>query len=314
MENPKPESSLASVTTFHAETNIMAISKETAQLQQLNPTAIQSFAERIAAGEDPSQVIMEVAVAASEAPGAVGRINRHLNNLLVEEKLLFDRGVFVATEGFNQQDAERIITNTVNLANDTEGVGNLGRWVLGNIAVMLEDQGFALGDLVQPTGMAYNTIAKSAKTFREFKDKRYALPFAHHAELAYSKDLPQEGKFAVLQLATDNEIPLLQTRAVAKHLQTRVRAHDVPENWTEAAQAAYDTVLNETKTEKTPLYGIVSQQGFSTIPRKPTREEVEEALFVFKIGSVIKRPDANGAPAEETNGGDDAGGTIPEAV
>lgn len=279
----------------------MALSRNTAQLQQLNPTAIQAYADRIAAGEDPQQIIAEVAKDASEAPGAVGRINGHLNALLVEDKLNFDRGVFVATEALTREEAERITINTVNLTNDTEGVGNLGRWVLGNIATILEDQGYALGDLVAPTGMAYNTVATSARTFREFRDQRFPISFAHHKELTYAKDLPIEAKHAVLQLACDDGIALLPTRQIAKKLQQRVRAHEAITNWAEAAQVAHQEVNEEQPGPRTPTYGLISPAGFQTIHRKPTAQEVEEAIEVVKISSFIKR-----RPAEEAGRGEDA--------
>lgn len=278
---------------------IMALSRITAQLQQLNPQAIEAYATRIAAGEDPAQIIAEVAKDASEAPGAVGRINGHLNALLVEDKLNFDRGVFVATEALTREEAERITVNTVNLTNDTEGVGNLGRWVLGNIATILEDQGYALGDLVAPTGMAYNTVATSARTFREFRTQRFPISFAHHKELTYAKDLPTEAKHAVLQLACDEGIALLATREIAKKLQTRVRAHEAIPDWKAAAEEAHQQINEEQPGPRTPTYGLIGPGGLQTIHRKPTAQEVEEAHEVFKISSFVKR-----RPAEEAGGGE----------
>lgn len=77
-------------------------------------------------------------------------------------------------------------------------------WMLGSIVYELEkfhgkDQ-FDIGQLVDQTEKAYNTIWQMRQTYEKFKDKRYDLPYSHHKEAMF-KDIPDADKHLVLHKA-----------------------------------------------------------------------------------------------------------------
>lgn len=288
--------------------------KTTALIRKADPEALAVFKERIENGEEIENVLAGLVAEASKSPGAIGRINDQLGELLVDEALEFNQGVFTAARALEEADANRIINQTIGLYIDSEGVGNMGRWVLGNIAVILEEQGHCISNLIEPTQLAYNTIAKSARTFREFQERRFKLPFAHHSEIAYAKDLPKEAKYAVLEVAEENQLPVAKTKRIAKILQEKIRAAETAEeiDWKAEAAAAHDQANTETNEPAQPKYGLFGRNGLQILHRKPTQEEVAEADQVFKISSHLKGDTAEG---ETANGeGDNAEQGVQEAV
>lgn len=284
------------------------MNKESALIQQANPEAIAALSARIRNGEDPDSILKEAVKAAAEAPGAIGRIRNHLSDLLVDANLQFEGGIFQIEGELTPEDAKRIVETTIALHKDSENVGGMGRWVLGNIAVILEDHGFSLGDLVEPTQLAYNTIAKSAKTFREFRERRFALPFAHHAEIAYAKDLPQEAKYALLELVETNGSTVTHARAMARVMQDRLKTGETDADWQVEALHAHNKALELKSSPKQASFGIVGEHGIQIIHRDPTEAEVASAKEVFKISRFIKRE------SPDDGAGDDGGGGVPEAV
>jgi len=283
----------------------MAITRLTALLRKGDENAIAQFGERIHAGEDPAKILKEAIAIANEAPPATRRVEENLFNLVGNDKLIFESGVFRLTGTINQAEAREIVKYAVNMLNDSESISNMARWVIGNIATILEEAGFSLGDFVEATEMNYNTVACSARTFREFRNKRYRLSFAHHKEIAYQAELTEEGKHAILQLCEEQGIPVLKARKIAKGVREKMKEGQI-EDWAQAAQQALIEITDEPTTKS--LYLLILPTGPQIIDRKPSDAEVGGSLGAYKLSKVIK--DAG----EETGEREEAEAGVPEPV
>lgn len=281
------------------------MNRKSALIQKADPETLKAFADRIAAGEDTQEVLSELAQEASKAPGAIGRIKDRLGDLLSDDAIQFEGGVFSPTKEFTKEDAERIITAVVNLNNDSDAIHNMGRWILGNIGSILEDQGFSIGDMIEPTQLAYSTIAKSIYTFREFKERRFKLPFAHHSEIAYTKDIPKEGKYAILEAAEKEGLPLMLTRKIAKEVIKASAENPEDKDWEVMVEHAKRKALEDKNEARTSAYGIVGAEGLQIVHRTPTPEEMEQAIEVFKIGKFLKERSYDGAGEGAVEGDDE---------
>lgn len=76
-------------------------------------------------------------------------------------------------------------------------------WMLGSIIYELEElhgEDFNIGQIVDQTEKSYNTIWQMRETYKNFRDKRYNLPYSHHKEIMFI-DIPNEHKHLVLHKA-----------------------------------------------------------------------------------------------------------------
>lgn len=266
---------------------------------------------------NPLEAIKATLEATKEVPAIVRTMGEQFAALVAHKNIAVENGTLkiLWTDRIeNGETLENIAELAAKVFTSTDSVGNTGRWILGNIAHELGKGGYSMEDLLTGTELAYNTIITSRTVFRFFSDQRYRMPFSHHKEICYAKDIPVTQKHQIAKYAADNGLALTSVRQIIKGMQAQLR--DVPPA---TILTAVDEAADEIPGVDTPeeLYAatkdidpepepaqfcVVSRGNCQLVSDRPSREEMEEADAVYEIRRILKARAGGGGPAEGAAG------------
>lgn len=254
----------------------------------------------IAEHADPRNAVKAALLAVQSVPGAIRNMSTGLADIVADPNLEFKEGTFHWVGDANPTRIQEVMEKGVRFFSSSDSAGNMGRWILGNLAAIAEEQ---MGEdwlhLFDGTELAYNTIVTSKTTFQFFKDKRYQMPFSHHKEIAYAKDLSDAQKHLLAAYVADSGLTLTTARGIMRLMQDQIKTG-------QTVEAPAD--LHE-KIDTTPRAGkqflIIENGGDRRVSdRAPAGAEVEEAEGIYEIRRIIKdagrgRPQAAPEPVRE---------------
>jgi len=235
-----------------------------------------------AANPNPVEAIKAALAAANNAPGFVNKMQQSLASIVGDEAIALENGVFVATKTLSRDDGKRLLTHAADFFTCGDGVGNKARWILGNILAIMKDQEMDPSEFMEATELAYNTMATSETTFRFFRTKHYHMPFSHHKEIAYAKDLSDDQKHAIAAFVAEKQLALTTARAIIKLTQQQIR--DNAE--IRSPEDLYEKIDIPSRAGKRFL--VIAGAVNRIVDRVPDGPEMEEADEVYEIRSIVK--------------------------
>jgi hypothetical protein len=99
----------------------------------------------------------------------------------------------------------------------TDKINDYSTWLLGSITNELENyfgSQFDIGQVLETSEKAYNTVVTAVGVFKEYGHKKYALSFTHHKEAFYAK-IEKEDKELLLQKAEEVGLSSKDVRSMA---------------------------------------------------------------------------------------------------
>lgn len=266
-----------------------------AKIMQQDPEAIRQL---LAENPDPAAAVKAALDAAQTAPPIVQRMQSSLAAIIGDQCLKMEDGILVPAGHIDNGAAERIMRATVEFYTCGDGVGNTSRWILGNILCIFRDLDIDPTDFINATELAYNTMATSETTFRFFGKTAYPMPFSHHKEIAYAKDISDADKHKLAAFISEMQLSLTTARAVIRLAQNKVRDGQQLGN----IQDLYGQIDTPTRAGKRFL--VLAGTTHRIVDQKPPQAEMEEADAVYEIRSIVKPPAIGGGdrPAEEPAG------------
>lgn len=256
---------------------------------------------------DKVEAVRAALAATKQVPAIINEMGEALAAVAADPLIEMRQGCLEWVDGeynFENEPAKALFRNALKYASSSEKMGNAGRWLLGNIACLMEEAGFDISELIEASDLAYNTVITSMTTFKFFRHKRYPkLPFSHHKEIAYGADLSVDQKHAIAAYAEEQQLSLVAVRGLIKLTQQQVR-----DNAEDLGFEPEPPEVLHAKLELNPAtirrFVVITGTGSRIVDRAPAGAEMEEALEVYEIRRIIKPRafDGGAGPPAEPDG------------
>ena len=227
----------------------------------------------------------------------INELDAALKSILGHESLVIANNgtVFENKEKpLTQKGAEQIALQTASLFDMGETHKALSMKVLGNIAHVLSKTDYPLDTFIKTTGYSYAVVSAAQRTFEFFIDGWFDVSYTHHKEIAHMRNLSDEWKMFLIEMAEAEEWSVAAMRKGAATLKRSLKELNRAISDDEAKEILSH---KDEPTRKLKTYLVITPLGRTAVFESTDEPQREPDTACYEINRIIWENEYDGRGA-----------------